>query len=244
MNINYSFLITSLAGFSTLIGSLIILFNFKNIKNIIIFSLSFSSGVMITMSLLDLLFESIRFYNKSYNTYLSILLFLIFFILGSFLISLFDKIKFKDNNLYKVGIVSMIGIIFHNIPEGIITFITSSIDRKLGLSIALAISLHNIPEGISIAVPIYYSTNKKAKAIIYTFISAISEILGAALSYIFLKKYISNFLIGTLLSLVCGIMSYISIFELVPEALKYNNKKLFYVSFFIGSLFMIISLII
>ena len=244
MNINYSFLITSLAGFSTLIGSLIILFNFKNIKNIIIFSLSFSSGVMITMSLLDLLFESIRFYNKSYNTYLSILLFLIFFILGSFLISLFDKIKFKDNNLYKVGIVSMIGIIFHNIPEGIITFITSSIDRKLGLSIALAISLHNIPEGISIAVPIYYSTNKKTKAIIYTFISAISEILGAALSYIFLKKYISNFLIGMLLSLVCGIMSYISIFELVPEALKYNNKKLFYVSFFIGSLFMIISLII
>ena len=175
---------------------------------------------------------------------MSILLFLIFFILGSFLISLFDKIKFKDNNLYKVGIVSMIGIIFHNIPEGIITFITSSIDRKLGLSIALAISLHNIPEGISIAVPIYYSTNKKTKAIIYTFICAISEILGAALSYIFLKKYISNFLIGMLLSLVCGIMSYISIFELVPEALKYNNKKLFYVSFFIGSLFMIISLII
>ena len=38
-------------------------------------------------------------------------------------------------------------------------------------AICLAIALHNIPEGISIAVPIYYSTGSKFKAIIYTLLS-------------------------------------------------------------------------
>ena len=67
----------------------------------------------------------------------------------------------KENSLYKVGLLSMIAIILHNIPEGIVTFIVSNSNIILGLSICIAIALHNIPEGISIAIPLYYSTKSK-----------------------------------------------------------------------------------
>ncbi len=58
----------------------------------------------------------------------------------------------------------MLAIVLHNIPEGIVTFLSASTNQKLGLSLALAISFHNIPEGISIAIPIYFSTKNKKKA--------------------------------------------------------------------------------
>lgn len=132
----------------------------------------------------------------------------------------------------------MVGIIIHNIPEGILTYITYSIDQKLGITLGIAIALHNIPEGITIAVPIYYSTKSRLKVFIYSLISALAEPLGAVLSYVFLKNIINNMMIGIMLSLVSGIMIYISIFELVKEAKKYNEDKLLNLFFIIGFLFM------
>ena len=141
-----------------------------------------------------------------------------------------------DNDvLYKTGILSMIGIMIHNIPEGIVTYILSTVDMKLGLIFAIAIILHNIPEGISISVPIYYSKKSKKNAFLYTMISGLSEPLGAFLSMIFLYKYISNYLIAILFSLIAGLMSYISIFELMKTSFKYDKNKIYilYGSFFI-----------
>lgn len=244
MNIGYSFFLTFLAGFSTILGTFLIFINFKNINKVIISSLSFASGVMICISIFDLLPESIKLLKLNCNYFFSILLFLLFFNLGSLIILLINKKVPENNNLYRVGIVSMIGIIIHNIPEGILTFVTSSVDMKLGLEIFLAITMHNIPEGIAISIPIYYSTKSKLKALTLSIISALSEVLGAFITYLFLYDYINDILIAIILSLVCGIMSYISIFELIPEALSYKNKKLFIIFFIIGIIFMIINLII
>ena len=227
-----------------MLGTIIIFLKFKNINKVIISSLSFASGVMLSISIFDLLPESLKLFKLNYNLFLSILLFLIFFILGSLLILFINKKVPNNDNLYKVGIISLIGVMLHNIPEGILTFVTSSVNKKLGFEIFLAITMHNIPEGIAISIPIYYSTKSKIKALILCFISALSEVLGAFLTYIFLYSYINDILIAILLSIVCGIMSYISIFELIPEALNYKNKKLFIIFFLIGMLFMIINLII
>ena len=67
----------------------------------------------------------------------------------------------------------MIAIILHNIPEGIATYLSGEFNYKLGLSLTIAIALHNIPEGISIALPIYYGTKSRGKALIYTLASAL-----------------------------------------------------------------------
>ena len=150
--------------------------------------------------------------------------------------------NYQDNKLYKIGFITMISIILHNIPEGIITFITSSNNISLGINLAIAIALHNIPEGISIAIPIFYSTNSKCKAFFYTFIYGMSEVFGAFLLLIFFKKYINNIILGILFAIITGIMLNISLCKLLPESLKYKKKKKAIVFFIIGVLFIIINL--
>ena len=231
MNKYYGIIVSSIAGISTLVGYLFIYI--KADKNKVISkSLSFASGVMLTLSLVDLIPTSIN-YLKMDNR--SLLYAILFFFVGIILCLIINN-KIKENDvLYKTGILSMIGIMIHNIPEGIVTYILSTVDMKLGLIFAIAIILHNIPEGISISVPIYYSKKSKKKAFLYTMISGLSEPLGALLSMIFLYKYISNFLIAILFSLIAGLMSYISIFELMKTSFKYDKNKIYilYGSFFI-----------
>lgn len=233
MNKYYGIIVSSIAGISTLVGYLFIYI--KADKNKVISkSLSFASGVMLTLSLVDLIPTSIN-YLKMDNR--SLLYTLLFFFIG-IILCLIINTKIKDNDvLYKTGIISMIGIMIHNIPEGIVTYILSTVDMKLGLIFAIAIILHNIPEGISISVPIYYSKKSKKKAFLYTMISGLSEPLGALLSMIFLYKYISNFLIAILFSLIAGLMSYISIFELMKTSFKYDKNKIYILY---GSLFILI----
>ena len=62
-NIYISFILTSLAGLSTIIGYFIIFIK-VNKNKIISFSLSFSSSVMITVSLIDLIPSSLYYLNN------------------------------------------------------------------------------------------------------------------------------------------------------------------------------------
>ena len=92
----------------------------------------------------------------------------------------------------------MIAIILHNIPEGVITFITNKENLNLGINLTVAILLHNITEGISIAIPIYAATGNKNRAVIYTSISALAEPLGAILAFLFLSPIVTNNILGLL----------------------------------------------
>lgn len=127
MDIFYSFFITSLAGLATMLGTFVIFFSSKNKDKIIISSLSFASGVMVCVSLLDLMPESLNMLNNNLNLFLSTILFLIFLCIGVLTSMAVDKYlpETKENTkLYRVGIISMLAIILHNIPEGCIQYVT------------------------------------------------------------------------------------------------------------------------
>lgn len=233
------FIITLVAGLSTLIGSLFIfIFKNKNKDKIILSTLSFASSVMILISFTDLIPESYNSFINYVNPYISILHIVLFIYIGLILSLLIDRyVKENDNKLYRVGVISMIAIILHNIPEGMATFIASNTDIKLGIKLAISITLHNIPEGISIAIPIYYSTDSKFKAILYTLLAGISELLGAIIVFLFLRPFINNYLLAILFSLIAGIMMYISTIDLLITSISYNNKKLTFIYFILGVIF-------
>lgn len=237
------FILCLLAGLSTLIGGLFIYIK-GNKNNIIKCSLAFASGVMLSVSIFDLLKESIIMF-RNFPKKEVFLLITLFIIIGLIIPFFIDKILPKKINqngkLYKLGIFVIIAIIIHNLPEGMITYITSETNIKLGISITIAIAMHNIPEGISIAMPIYYATKNKKKALKLTFLSGMSEPLGALLAFIFLKNIINNNIMGALFAIIAGIMSYISIIELLPAALKYKEKKKTIICFLIGILFMYVN---
>lgn len=235
------FTITFLAGISTILGIIPTFFKEKHKDTIINFSLSFSVGIMATISFSSLIPEAINYLeNKNFAIYLIIAIFVVLGIISSMLID--DGIEkiVPNNKLYKLGIVSIIALMLHNIPEGITTFITTSNNLKLGLTLSLAIALHNIPEGIAIAVPIYYSTKSRLKAFIYTIVSGFSEFFGSILAYLFLAKYVNNYFLAFILALTAGIMIHISFYELLPNARDYQNKKITFLGILAGIITMLL----
>lgn len=232
-------LISSIAGISTILGFFLVFLkiNPNNLNKFITFCLAFSISIMICISIFDLIPESF-FQIVCYYSISRAITFLVFSIILSIIVLRILKLflnKSKDN-LYCLGILNMIVLIFHNLPEGIATFVSSYHDINLGLKLGLAIMLHNIPEGISIAIPICYSTKSKIKAFRATLISGLSEPLGALLAFIFFKNYVNDLMISFILIIVAGIMITLSIQEMLPASLKYNENKYIYLGFFIGLL--------
>jgi ZIP family zinc transporter len=236
---NIAFLITFISSISTLLGVVFIFFNIKKEDVIISSSLAFASGVMLSISLFDLIPEAFVMVNNKF------VIVFILFLLGIFISYIIDKYMDKYNDsLYKVGIISFLGLVIHNIPEGIITFITSYKNVKLGLSMGIAIGMHNIPEGISISVPIYYSTKKRLVAFLYTFIASLAEVFGAFITFLFLRYYINDLVMGMLFSFIGGLMIYMSLFELFIESLKYGNNNRSYCLFLFGNVIMLVSILL
>lgn len=237
-----SFLLSTLAGFSTLVGTFIIFFSRKKTLNFLIGGISFAAGVMFFLSIFDLIPEAISFLTDTYKVIPSILITFIFISFGVCLSIIIDKLfpnTFDEKALYKLGIITTIGIMLHNIPEGIATFITTSENMKLGISMTVAITMHNIPEGISIALPIYYYTRSKKKAFLYTFICALSEPFGAVIAYLFLTP--SSNTLGIVYSIIAGIMIHISMYELFPSAIKYKRYKITYLFYILGLILVLIN---
>lgn len=242
-----AFLLTTIAGLSTMLGTIPIFIKLKNENKIIAGSLAFAAGVMICVSITDLIPEAISMIKNYYSGITIILLIFIFLMIGIIFSSTIDKIlpsTTKDIPLYKVGIISMLAIILHNLPEGIATFISTTKDTSLGISLAIAIALHNIPEGISISVPIYYATKSKKRSLLYTFISALSEPIGAILTYLFLLPFVNDIILGLLFAFIAGIMLQISLTELLPTSSSYQINRTTKLFFIIGVIFMLLKFLI
>ena len=209
----FSFFITTLAGFMTMLGIIPCYLN-KSRESIISKSLAFSAGVMLTISLSSLIPESVSLLSFKYRSFFIFLIVFVFVVLGIIFSNSIDKKideHFSNNNLYKLGLISVI-----------------------------ALALHNIPEGISIAVPIYYATYSRKKAFWYTFLSGFSELLGAILAYLFIARYVNDFILALILGVTAGIMIHISIYELLPKSWQYKKRKATILSFLLGVITMLI----
>lgn len=239
-------LVSTIAGFSTVLGAFIVFLNVKkeNINKFITFCLSFSLAIMIGISLFDLIPNSLKVLLQG-DIHKGILLSILSIVTGivgiKILISKIAKAKKGCNNLYKLGILNMLALMFHNFPEGIATFLSSYQDMSMGIHLGIAIMLHNIPEGISIAVPIYYATKNKKEAIKKTFISGFAEPIGAILAFLLFKNFITEEFISIILLLVAGIMITISIEEIYPETLKYKENHAILKGFILGIVLIIIN---
>ena len=238
-NTTVALTLSLIAGLSTIIGSIFIFF--KKDKSILLNSFAFAAGVMITVSLIDLIPESFSYLSTYYYPFPALLFVLICFVIGVLISSFIDYYIPENNPIYKIVIISLIAIIMHNIPEGMATFIASNTDIKLGITLTIAIALHNIPEGITIALPIFYSTKSRKRALLYTTIAGLSEFFGALITCIFLKDYITYKFMGYLLAIIAGIMIQISFYELLPEVWKARQKRgILY--FLLGSIIMFLSI--
>jgi ZIP family zinc transporter len=154
-----------------------------------------------------------------------------------------SKSNGQHKTLHRVGIVVALSLVAHNFPEGIATF-TSAISSGLSVAIpiTIAIAIHNIPEGIAVSVPIYHATGNKKKAFWLSFLSGLSEPVGALVAYLFLMPFWSPLLNGIVIAAVAGIMVYIAVDELLPTAEKYGEHHISISGLIAGMIVMALSL--
>lgn len=150
--------------------------------------------------------------------------------------------NWSQQMLLKTGLFTAIVIALHNFPEGIITFTTASINPIFGISVAVAIAIHNIPEGFCVALPIYYATHDKRKSILYATLAGLAEPVGAILTYLILRPFIDNFILGIMLASVAGIMVYVAFDELLPTARKFGHGHIGLAGLVAGMIIMAFSL--
>jgi ZIP family zinc transporter len=153
------------------------------------------------------------------------------------------KEKYKENtNFKKTFLLITLGVFIHNFPEGMVTFAGTLKDVELGFLLAFAITLHNIPEGIAVAIPIYSSTQSRKKAFFWSFLSGISEPIGALIFGLILFPFVNDFLLGVMLAIAGGFMVYISLDELLPASRTFGNENLSILGLIAGMFFMFLSL--
>ena len=253
-NIISAHLLTVFAGLSTGFGSLIALFAKRTNTKFLSLSLGFSAGVMIYVSMIEIFAKAKDYLISANGEGIGSWLCVLAFFGGIIIIALIDFFipstesdigAGKSNNaLNRMGIMTALAIAIHNFPEGMATFTSALKDPYLGSAIAVAIAIHNVPEGIATSLPIYFSTGKRMRAFIISFLSGITEPLGAIIGYLILKPFFNDTVFGLLFSAVAGIMVFISLEELIPMAHEYEKSKVTIVGVIIGMIIMAVSLML
>ena len=241
----YALILTSIAGLSTTIGSLIAFLVKEPSKKFISLIMGFSAGVMILISFVELLnagIEASTFLIGHIFFFLGMIFMLVIDIGISHKYEFEDKEKKSNNKLEKTSLLVMLGVFIHNFPEGMATFVGTLKSVELGIFLAVAIAIHNIPEGIAVAVPIYTATKNSKKAFFWSFISGVSEPLGALIAGLVLFPFINDFVLGAVLAIVGGFMVYISLDELLPASRYSGFEHLSIIGIIIGMVVMALSL--
>jgi ZIP family zinc transporter len=247
-NVLFAFALTLFAGLSTGIGSAMAFFAKRTNTRFLSLALGFSAGVMIYVSFVEIFDEARRVLSDEYGERTGTVYTVLAFFGGMLLIALIDKLipseenphevhsieemsekgkkKKKDRKLMRMGLLTALAIGIHNFPEGLATFTAALQDPGIGIAIAIAIAIHNIPEGIAVSVPIYYATGDKRKAFRLSFLSGLSEPIGALIGYLILMPFMGPLTFGILFASVAGIMVFISLDELLPAAREYGEHHL------------------
>jgi zinc transporter, ZIP family len=263
-NVAFAFGLTLFAGLATGVGSALAFFAKRTNTRFLSGALGFSAGVMIYVSMIeifvkarDALAEAVGETRGYWYTTMA-------FFAGMLLIGIIDKFvpsfenpheirdvsemnegtAKKKSALMRMGVLSALAIAIHNFPEGLATFTSAISDPALGLSIAVAIAIHNVPEGIAVSIPLYYATGSKKKAFLYSFLSGLSEPVGALVGYGLLSTIFNETMFGLIFASVAGIMVFISLDQLLPTAEKYGEHHLSIYGLVAGMVIMALSLLL
>jgi ZIP family zinc transporter len=235
-----AFALTLFAGLATGIGSALALLARRTNTRFLSAALGFSAGVMVYVSFVEILADARTTLVAELGLRPGGWVAVLSFFGGIGLTALIDRLvpaaenpheihrveemhRRPDAHLMRMGLLSAVAIALHNFPEGIATFVAALDQPRLGASIAAAVAIHNVPEGIAVAVPVFYATGSRARAFAWSFLSGLSEPVGALVAWLLLSGLPGNALKGVMFAAVAGVMVFISFDELLPTAREYGE---------------------
>ena len=258
-----AFGLTLFAGLCTGIGGGIAVFRREEPKPAFFAAaLGLSAGVMIYVSLMELVPNSIETLQGQYSERGASWIGVGAFFVGIAIIAAIDRLvpepinphepdldpserlNLAKSQMLKTGAFVAGAIAVHNFPEGFATFISGLSDLSIALPVAVAIAIHNIPEGIAVAVPLRQATGSRRKAFVWALLSGLAEPLGALLGFLVFMPLLSPLAMGAILALVAGVMVFISLDELLPAAIATGKHHAAIYGLIAGMAIMAVSLLL
>lgn len=245
--------LTLISGFFFVIGFILVKF-FKNKKELSIIANGMAFVVMLGMILLDLIPEIIEIAESlHYNKMTKIIYCFILIFLGIMILKVFDMLlpahhhdhkegeknhKEHNHHMFHIGLIMALSLILHNILEGMSIFLISAEKISTGILLSLGVGLHNLPLGIEIASNLK-NEKKNSTDVITMFILMFSSFFGGLILYLY-PNAISDFLQFIFIGISCGMILYITLFELLKEIFNYKKDKFTYYGMLIGIFFLIL----
>jgi zinc and cadmium transporter len=213
-------LASSLAGAVTTIGIYVISkFEAWGRANTVYF-MSFAAGVLVSVSFIHIIPTSFAMHPQAPAFLLAG--FLSLYLFNRFL-HLYICRDYASETL-ALGIIPMLGIGFHSFIDGIIYSVTFNVSIFTGVFAAIGMILHEFPEGIVTFLLLQRGGYGTRKAALYAFLSAaITTPIGTLLSYPFIAD-VQESTLGTLLALSAGALVYVGASHLLPEVEKENKR--------------------
>lgn len=254
-----AFIMALFAGLSTGIGSAAVLVSKKPTPRFMASTLGFSAGVMLYISLTEILSKATTALTSALGDKNGTLIVILSFFGGIILIALIGALvpSFEGQNakktisnmksaprskLWRTGLLSAFAIALHNFPEGMATFVSALRDPHVALPVVVAVAIHNIPEGIAVAAPVLSATGSRKTAFTVSFLSGLTEPLGALLCWLLLMPFMTDTVYGIIFAAAAGIMVYICIDEILPTAEENRSHPYCVTGFILGMALMAVSL--
>lgn len=219
--------------------------------------LGFASGVMIAASIWSLLQPAINSYTK--GDFRMWLYPAIGFILGvGFMLLLDYLVPHMHINKQEEGVSKrelsrtfkmMLAVTLHNVPEGLAVGVViasyivaknsgADVNGNAMLALAIGMAIQNFPEGAIVSMPLKEEGLSKGKAFLYGFISGVVEPIAAAIA-ILVTVFVSTIL-PFVLAFAAGVMIYVVVEELIPEANEGSHSNLATIGLAVGFVLMMV----
>jgi ZIP family zinc transporter len=231
-NVLVALAVCAAAAMSTVLGSLFVVFAREPSPRLLAFGLAFAGGAMVYVSLVEIFWKADQAFAELHDARTAYSYATLAFFAGVLLLVLIDRFipnphgamssaNGDQAQIKRVGLLAAFAITAHNLPEGLATFLATLDNPAVGVSLAAAIAIHNIPEGVSIAIPVFYATGSRAKAVLATVLSALAEPAGALIGYALLAPFLSPTVFAVVFGMIAGAMVFLALDELLPTAKRY-----------------------
>jgi len=132
-------------------------------------------------------------------------------------------IKEKNVKMLRSGVLMMLAIALHNIPEGMAIGAGGSHDVGLGIMLGVVIALHNIPEGMAVATPMLAGGINRWKVLSLTMLSETPSLIGGIIGL--LLGSISQTAVAVSMGIAGGAMLYIVFGEIIPQSIVMTKNR-------------------
>ncbi len=221
--------IVSLISF---VGVLLLWLNAKALNRVLLFFISFAIGAMLGAVFLDLLPEAAETVGVKTAFAYALAGMIVFYVVEKFLHwhhhhegrreGYHVEGEKEYRHVHPVGYLNLVGDAIHNFIDGALIAASFLAGFPLGFISTVAIIAHEIPQELGDFSVLLYSGFEKNKALAFNFLSALTAVGGALVTFLAGFSAQANAL---LISFAAGSLLYIAATDLIPELHKHEERE-------------------